>query len=371
MRFVVMFLLCAGVAATADTFLIKSLDGGRTWSDIDPGPPHQILDWFQADSQTGTLYALTQTGLADEWHLLVSSDGGQSWRERQTFAPTIYWIAAAGPDSAGTLYFVYELWGCPEKTVVIAEITDDGTRMEQYRAEGLAVIQDTTHIGFLTTIAADPVARGKLFSLVTKELCCDDDIFAYFQNLWVSVDRGRTWGRIDPPVTAGCSYPEMRIDPSDASLYVLCGNELFKSTDAGESWTRKPLPEGKRLWNLRTGPGAPAILYASRQGGIWKSIDGAATWQRLGNVPQESDERSLTPHPANAALIFISARSGIMRSEDGGGTWASVTESALLGESPFGIVIDPREPDTFYLTSRARQNLRLDQGHNSGQKPYR
>src|SRR6266852_9397386 len=91
---------------------------------------------------------------------------------------------------------------------------------------------------------------------------------------------------IDPNLLAyGCTYPEVQIDASDSSVYLVCGNELFKSTDGGASWTPKPFPDGERLWSLQSGPGATTVLFGNRLDVIWKSIDGAETWQRLGTLP--------------------------------------------------------------------------------------
>ena len=200
------------------------------------------------------------------------------------------------------------LWCSSE--VIIAKVTDRGQSIEQYRAEGLAVVQDATFIGFLTTLKVDPLAPAKLYALVTKELCCIDDIFALFQAVWVSVDGGRNWERLEPPLADGCTYPEVQIDPSDSSVYLGCGNELFKSTDGGASWTPKHFPYGARLWSLHVGPGNPAVLFGSL-GALWKSIDGAETWQRLGTLPATSDPRILTPHPVEQRFTRLSGSSGL------------------------------------------------------------
>jgi hypothetical protein len=142
-------------------------------------------------------------------------------------------------------------------------------------------------------------------------------------------------------------------------VYVVCGADLFKSSDGGASWTAKPFPNDERLWGLQFGPGTPAVVYGNRLGVLWKSIDGASKWQRLGALPVASDPRLLTPHPVDPSLIFGSTRDGIEKSQDGGVTWNAVTEYPLFAESPFRLVIDPQSPDTFYLVYWMRQLLRL------------
>jgi len=164
---------------------------------------------------------------------------------------------------------------------------------------------------------------------------------------------------LEPHLAGGCLYPEVQIDPSDSSVYVVCGNELFKSTDGGASWTPEPFLNGERLWSLQFGPGAPAVLYGNRLGVIWKSIDGADTWQRLGTLPLASHARFLTPHPVDPSLLFAATADRVAKSEDGGETWTAVTETPLLAEDPFRLLINPQEPDTLYLVNWTRQPLRL------------
>jgi hypothetical protein len=343
------FVLSAGL--TANTFLMKSTDAGRTWTDLDPGSTDRYFERLEVDAYSSTLYALTRQDLEGEWHLSVSIDGGETWAVRQSFPREVYRVSVAAPERSGTLYLACESFGYPQKKVVIERITERGAAMEEYVPEGLAVVQDGTYIGVLTTLQADPLAPGRLYGLVTAERCCTGDIFALYQALWRSDDGGRNWVRLAPPLSGSCTYPEMQVDASDSSVYVTCGSELFKSTDAGESWRAADFPNGERLWNLQTGAGAPAVLYGNRLGAIWRSVDGAATWQRSGAVPEGADARFLTPHPVDAQVLLASTRDGIAKSKDGGVTWSVATEYPLRAESPFQLVIDPLATDTYYLVN--------------------
>src|SRR6266852_7465901 len=123
MRVLTVFLLLGASLANADTLLVKSTNGGRTWTDIDPGPPHQILEWLRVDPGTSNLYALTRRDSGAEGQLLVSVDRGQTWQAQQNFPPDVS-FRAAEPVSPDTLYLAYQLHVPPQKSVEIVRVTE-------------------------------------------------------------------------------------------------------------------------------------------------------------------------------------------------------------------------------------------------------
>ncbi len=366
MRVLTVLLLLGTGLASADTLVIKSTDGARTWTDIDPGPPHQLLRWLTVDPGTSNLYALTRRDLGAEGQLLVlmvSTDGGQTWQARQNFPREASWnILPAGPVSPDTLYLAYREPGFPlPKSVVIARVSDGGQTVEQYPAQGLTIEQPPAGIGStyasLVGLDVNPAAPSTLYALITNEYA--DDIYAFFQALWRSDDGGRNWSRLEPPVKAHCGYPEFHIDPSGSPIYLLCDSDVFKSTDGGGSWTRKAGPDARPIWNLHIGPGAPGILYTqlfdmdSRVFDLWKSTDAAETWQRSGSVPFGAGLAAV--HPTNPSVILATTRDGIVRSDDSGETWATMTERPFLAEFSPSIVVDPRAPDNTRGRGRSRR----------------
>jgi photosystem II stability/assembly factor-like uncharacterized protein len=70
-------------------------------------------------------------------------------------------------------------------------------------------------------------------------------------------------------------------------LYASSGDGVFKSPDAGKSW--RVMNTGLRdtkIVALALNPTEPAHLYAvTASGQIFRSTDGAATWQQRGQVP--------------------------------------------------------------------------------------
>ena len=248
----------------------------------------------------------------------------------------------------------------PEE-VIITRVADTGRQSELYTADGLTIEYEqlpSSSGGYLTGFAADAATPSKLYALITDD--ASDDLYAYFQALWTSLDGGRTWQQLQPPVTAHCGYPSIWIDPSESSVYLSCGPpstvDFWKSTDGGGSWTQKATPVGSRIWNLTLGPGSPAILYtAETSGTIWKSTDGAESWQLSGQLPSNGIW-AVGVDPTNPAVLFSCGSKGIWKSEDSGQTWAMV----LASDGCWEIHVDPQAPDTIYATSVSRQQVLLN-----------
>ena len=119
--------------------------------------------------------------------------------------------------------------------------------------------------------------------------------------VWKSNDFGRTWNPIFDQQSSQ-SIGAMAIAPSDPNIvYVASGEGLhrpdlsvgdgiYKSTDAGKTWTHLGLRDGKQIPALAVDPHNPDRLFAAVLGhpygpneerGIFRSNDGGLTWQKI------------------------------------------------------------------------------------------
>ncbi len=186
------------------------------------------------------------------------------------------------------------------------------------------------------------------------------------------------------------------LDPTDPSrVYLAVGTytrpdvghaELLRSTDRGATWQRTPLPfklganeagrgSGERLV---VDPNSPNILYlGTRNAGLWRSTDHAATWSRVASFPDLRDGSVGQPlvvdgrfnylaQPVGIVWVRIAATSGargeptpsiyaaisrtgdsIFRSIDAGATWRALPQQPHAFR-PTGAALAP--DGTLYVT---------------------
>ena len=120
----------------------------------------------------------------------------------------------------------------------------------------------------------------------------------------------------------------------------ISGDHLFRSTDKGDSWTQRTLPQGisanARIafvnandgWLLVSG--TSATQCSGQAVTVWRTADGAATWTKL-------DASGIDAAQCKDSIAFVDAQRGyigawdantqpkIYRTTDGGKTWGNST----------------------------------------------
>lgn len=92
------------------------------------------------------------------------------------------------------------------------------------------------------------------------------------------------------------------------------------------------------------------MIIGANTGGVWKSTDGAQTWQPLNDYFSNLSVYSVTMDPANAETYFFGSRGGkIFKSIDAGATWNLL---ATIGNSVVNkIVLNPSNSDIIYASA--------------------
>jgi len=210
---------------------------------------------------------------------------------------------------------------------------------------------------------------GPLGNRITSVTGVPGDRFTYYAGaasggLWKTEDGGVNWRPVfdDQPVHA---VGEVEVSPSDPNIVwagtgepfirsnVSIGNGVWKSTDAGETWTHMGLEGTGRISRIIVHPTNPDIVYAASIGhgyapqperGIYRTMDGGASWEHVLFVDEETGASDLVMDPNNPRILFagtwqIAIRtwtrtsggpgSAIHVSRDGGTTWTRLAGNGL------------------------------------------
>jgi photosystem II stability/assembly factor-like uncharacterized protein len=161
---------------------------------------------------------------------------------------------------------------------------------------------------------------------------------------------------------------------------VSVGNGVWKSTDAGRTWSHTGLKDSQRIPRIRIHPRNPDIVYLAAMGhlfgpneerGIFRSIDGGKNWEKILYVSDEVGAVDLVMDPSNPRILYASTwrvirtpyslesggeGSKLWKSTDGGDNWQSISENEGMPKPPLGIAgisVSASNPDNLYAIIEA------------------
>lgn len=198
-----------------DLGVVKSTDGGRTWMKANAGLAGTDIHALTYDAHFQRLFAFSVG-----YGIFESMDGGASWQRKDD-----------GPRNPNVQSFAFLDVPTPD--------------MEKSMGKEF---------------------RGYLFAGTAGGVFRANPCFC-------------GWTPMGEALFQYSTVYTLAVDPSDNSLYAGTKDGLFKSVDAGGTWTE--VLRGQKIVGIAVSPSDPQVLYAvSEEGVVFRSQDGGATWAR-------------------------------------------------------------------------------------------
>lgn len=187
------------------------------------------------------------------------------------------------------------------------------------------------------------------------------------EGLLCSRDGGGTFDRVGRETIAQDAVMSLAIDPTDPET-ILVGTEpsaIYRSTDAGETWTSvggldtvpsasewsfPPRPELHHVRWIEIAPDDPARWYVGIEAGAFLlTPDGGETW--IDRPPgSRRDNHWIATHQDAPDRVYTAAGDGYAESRDRGDSWTQPQEG-LDHRYVWSVAVDPADPDTRYVSA--------------------
>lgn len=148
-----------------------------------------------------------------------------------------------------------------------------------------------------------------------------------------SINGGSSWQNISdnvPGAPSGAWVTPFEIDPMMPTTIYAAYQQVYKSTDKGDSWTSIGNPSsGSTLNLLKIAPSNSSYIYAARSNGnIWRTTNGGTTWTALASPGNNLAYLAIHPNDANtlwAVRQNYTSGSKVYKSTNGGTTWTNIS----------------------------------------------
>jgi photosystem II stability/assembly factor-like uncharacterized protein len=222
--------------------------------------------------------------------------------------------------------------------------------------------------------------------------------------VWKTTDFGRTWTPIFDDQPTG-SIGSIAVAPSDANVIyagsgeglarpdLSVGDGIYKSIDAGKTWSHLGLRDGQQIPYIIVDPRNANRLFVavlghpygpSEERGVYRSTDGGRTFEKVLSKDENTGASDLEFDPKNPDIVYAclweqrqgpwengawaGTSGGIFKSIDGGTTWRQLTRGLPAeGVVQADIAIAPGDGNRIYATVANPQTVRIYRSDDAGE----
>jgi photosystem II stability/assembly factor-like uncharacterized protein len=210
--------------------------------------------------------------------------------------------------------------------------------------------------------------------------------------VWKTTNAGRTWWPIfdSQPIASIGAIAVAASNPNivyvgtgeaDMRSQISYGNGMYKSTDAGRTWTHIGLDHTRQIGRVIIDPRNPDVVFVAALGhvyganpdrGLYRSRDGGATWQKVLFKSDDVGAIDVTFDPTTTDTLYAALwntrrppwsiyppsygpGSGLYKSTDGGTNWQVLTSGLPTdGLGRIGIAVAPSNRSRVYAIVDAK-----------------
>ena len=212
--------------------------------------------------------------------------------------------------------------------------------------------------------------------------------------VWKTTNGGRDWDNISDGYFKTSSIGDIAVSHRDPNVVYVgtgehavrgvmttYGNGVYKSVDAGNTWTHVGLTETRHISDVIIDPRSDDVIYVAAQGavhgptedrGVYKSIDGGKTWNKILYVDEDTGVSSLIMDPSNPRILYAATwdhrrlpwkiisggeGSSIYKSVDSGTTWKEITNGLPDMMGKIGLSVSPVNPQRVYALVESEKEV--------------
>ena len=190
--------------------------------------------------------------------------------------------------------------------------------------------------------------------------------------LWKTINGGATWSPVTDGQLTSSSVGAVSVAPSNPDIVYLGmgeselrgniaqGDGVYKSTDAGKTWTHVGLEQTQVISKIRVHPSNPDVVFVAALGhpagpnaerGVFRSKDGGKIWEKVLYRDDKAGGIELNFDPKNPQIVYASLweafrvshmmssggpGSGLFKSTDGGDHWTEISRNPGMPKGVLG-----------------------------------